>query len=818
MNVLRSFWKEVPTCDSYKKEFLLVPCPDERLERQAHLLYFNSADLPECGKHHPGGERVAHMIEISHAAHSCFYEAAFHPQIAKNSVTMSVAQCNAIGLTSPYDKKIMVVFVCSRRSTLPSALEVDISLSLLKDHSGKQINLNRKLLQEKFIKNMQGKLLSVGHLWSVDYTVFGPYAQIKLTGAIQAIRAEDAKSSFEVAKSNVLLKQINFHIPREQENQLRFEESKEKKEEVKVIKPLISCPDSDTDTDSENEVIWRQVNGPREELESVRKKQFEKFDMKALEKSVGGLTEQLREIVVNNFLPRIMPLTMRKAYGTKDSKGILLYGPPGTGKTLTARTIANMFETKNIQIIKGPELLNSFVGQSEANVRAIFRAAQQEWKEKKEESELHVFIFDEIDSLCGKKGSHPGGTGVHDSVLNQLLTIIDGPDALPNILVIGMTNRKDLIDEALLRSGRLDTHIEVGLPDEQGRLAILEIHTKLKRENNLLDSDVNLQAWAAKTENYTGSDLEQLVARAERITHTRNCQSTENGEFIIKVQAEENWAKLTYADFETAFGQIHPAFGMPIDKITLYLTPIIRYNARIHQILDECSAAMSLPAGRARCKLPHSILLVGKTGVGKTALATHMAVQSKIPFLTLLEAGDFAGKSEKERITQLEAVYARALQSKKSVIILDDLEGVLSKSYHMQYFNDTKVKLQQLLTRPLPAEKQLVIIATACDNVFLNKIQLSQKFSFSYEVPAITAKSELEKVSKELKIDDLMAQELLSLLEEKNEPLSDDPDNEGLLNEILPQRRPTERLITIREILQKIDRAESQKGCIRSPV
>jgi vesicle-fusing ATPase len=134
------------------------------------------------------------------------------------------------------------------------------------------------------------------------------------------------------------------------------------------------------------------------------------------------------------------------------SSGLLLYGPPGTGKTLIARQIGKTLNAREPKIVNGPELLNKFVGQSEENTRKIFADAEKEYKEKGDASGLHIIIFDELDAVCKQRGSgSSGGTGVGDNIVNQLLTKLDGVDQLNNILLIGMTNRKDLIDEALLR-------------------------------------------------------------------------------------------------------------------------------------------------------------------------------------------------------------------------------------------------------------------------------------------------------------------------------------------------------------------------------
>merc|ERR1739846_225836 len=120
---------------------------------------------------------------------------------------------------------------------------------------------------------------------------------------------------------------------------------------------------------------------------------------------------------------------------------------------------------------------------------------------------LHIIIMDEMDAICKARGSVRDGTGVTDSIVNQLLSKIDGVDALNNILLIGMTNRKDLIDEALLRPGRLEVHVEISLPDEQGRQQILNIHTKGMQKAGYLDASVSLPALAAQTKNFSGAEI-----------------------------------------------------------------------------------------------------------------------------------------------------------------------------------------------------------------------------------------------------------------------------------------------------------------------
>jgi vesicle-fusing ATPase len=166
-------------------------------------------------------------------------------------------------------------------------------------------------------------------------------------------------------------------------------------------------------------------------------------------------------------------------------------------------------------VVNGPEVLSKYQGESEENIRKLFKEAEDDMKTKGDQSPLHIIIFDEIDAICRQRGSVQSGTGVQETIVNQLLSKIDGVDSLNNILIIGMTNRKDMIDEAMLRPGRLEIHLEIGLPDEPGRLQIFEIHTKDMRSNGLMADDVDLKNLAALTKNYTGAEIEAVCRGAK---------------------------------------------------------------------------------------------------------------------------------------------------------------------------------------------------------------------------------------------------------------------------------------------------------------
>jgi transitional endoplasmic reticulum ATPase len=215
---------------------------------------------------------------------------------------------------------------------------------------------------------------------------------------------------------------------------------------------------------------------------------------------VGGLDdlkEELKEAVE-------WPIKYKDAYDYVDvesPKGILLHGPPGTGKTLIAKALAKMTDSNFISI-KGPELLSKWVGESEKGVREIFRKARQ--------AAPCIIFLDEVDALVPKRGSGGSDSHVTENVDSQILTEIDGLEELNNVLIIGATNRLDIVDEALLRPGRFDRIIKVPNPDEKGRQHIFEIHTKSKP----LDNDVKISEIVKLTDGFSGAEVAAVANRA----------------------------------------------------------------------------------------------------------------------------------------------------------------------------------------------------------------------------------------------------------------------------------------------------------------
>jgi len=246
--------------------------------------------------------------------------------------------------------------------------------------------------------------------------------------------------------------------------------------------------------------------------------------------NVGGLDEA-KKILEENLIAAINEPEKFLKMGIKPPKGALLYGPPGCGKTMLARAVSTE-SGGNMILVRGPEILSKWVGESEKALREIFRKAKT--------SSPCVIIFDELDSLARLKSGEEGGVG--ETILSQLLTEMEEGSS-SRVVVIGITNRPDMIDNAMLRSGRLDLRIFVPPPDEKGRLSIIEVLT----ENMPLSSDVNLKEIAVATQNYSGADLTALCREAA----------------IEAMQSSSN--KITSKNFALGMKRVKPSISKEVE-------------------------------------------------------------------------------------------------------------------------------------------------------------------------------------------------------------------------------------------------------------
>jgi len=291
-------------------------------------------------------------------------------------------------------------------------------------------------------------------------------------------------------------------------------------------------PEIDLDEDKISSEILQKIeitsDDFREALKEVRPSALREVQVQIPDVSwddVGGLDElkdELREAVE-------WPIKHKEAYdyvNVETPKGVLLHGPPGTGKTLIAKALAKMTESNFISI-KGPELLSKWVGESEKGVREIFRKARQ--------VAPCIIFLDEVDALVPRRGSGNSDSHVTENIVSQILTEIDGLEELHNVLIIGATNRLDIVDEALLRPGRFDRIIEVGNPDSKGRKHIFEIHTKKKP----LESNVDIKKLVEVTDGFSGAEIAAITNRAALVALKRYVSGKSQNIKEIKITQQD---------------------------------------------------------------------------------------------------------------------------------------------------------------------------------------------------------------------------------------------------------------------------------------
>ncbi|AYV75575.1 MAG: putative vesicle-fusion ATPase [Terrestrivirus sp.] len=447
-----------------------------------------------------------------------------------------------------------------------------------------------------------------------------------------------------------------------------------------------------------------------------------KEDLNLQELGIGGLDDQFAEMFRRAFASRALPKKVIEGLGTKHVKGILLYGPPGTGKTLIARQIGKILNCREPKIVQGPSLLNKYVGQSEENVRELFADSI------KYPDELHLIIVDELDALCKQRGSNSSSTGVGDNIVNQFLTMMDGPKPLPNVLTIGMTNRRDLIDEAMLRPGRLEVQIHIGLPDTKGRIAILEIHTKTMKQNNYLDGGADIKNIAEKTVNYTGAEIEGLVKNATSFAISR----VVNADNVKETIKNDKLRPIVYqTDFEKALDGIKPMFGNISDEINQYTkSPFIMWSDELAGIYtDIIKYINNLKFGNVL-----SVVVQGSSNIGKTKLLAKIAKESGIPCIKMITADKLLRVGDKSNYIISE--FDKCCSASESILILDNIERILEwNSYGGRYDNKITQTLMTLIRKQMNENNKLIIMMTALNADVLTNLEIDGLIDYTYELP-----------------------------------------------------------------------------------
>ncbi|MBY3321196.1 CDC48 family AAA ATPase [Rhizobium laguerreae] len=376
---------------------------------------------------------------------------------------------------------------------------------------------------------------------------------------------------------------------------------------------------------------------------------------------IGGLgssVEQVREMVE---LPLRHPELFQRL-GIDPPKGVLLYGPPGTGKTLLARAVANETEA-NFFHIAGPEIMGSKYGESEERLRQVFQEASQ--------NAPSIIFIDEIDSIAPKREQVTGE--VERRIVAQLLTLMDGLEPRQNIVVIGATNRRDAIDEALRRPGRFDREIVIGVPDQNGRREVLAIHTR----GMPLTEDADLDEIARTTYGFVGADLGALVREAAMDALRRVLPDINLKEGIPPEVLEK--LIVSHDDFMSAMKRIQPS--------ALREIMIQAPNVRWEDVGGLDDAQMKLREGvelplrapqsfkRMGIRPAKGFLLFGPPGTGKTLLAKAVAREAEANFVAT-KSSDLLSKWYGESEQQVSRLFERARQVAPTVIFIDEIDSL----------------------------------------------------------------------------------------------------------------------------------------------
>jgi vesicle-fusing ATPase len=457
------------------------------------------------------------------------------------------------------------------------------------------------------------------------------------------------------------------------------------------------------------------------------------FDFEKL--GIGGLNAEFNEIFRRAFASRIWPAHIIQQMGINHVRGMLLFGPPGCGKTLIARQIGKVLNAREPKIVNGPEILNKFVGGSEEKIRELFAEAEKEQKEMGDQSMLHIIILDEMDAICKSRGSVRDGTGVSDSVVNQLLSKIDGVDSLNNILLIGMTNRKDMIDDALLRPGRLEVHVEIGLPDAKGRIQVLNIHTKNMRESKprRITQEVidRIEELAEKTKNFSGAELEGLVKAASSYALTR-CVDVKD----LSKPPDEDKLMLQFADFVRALGDVEPKFGAKSNELkAIYRNGFVTYGESFDMLMSTMQRLVDQVRVSEKTPLM-SVMLSGQPFSGKSAVAAKVAVESGFPFVRMISADEMIGYTELSKCQTIHKAFLDSYKSPLSLIFIDDIERIIDYVHIGPRFSNLVLQTLLVLLKKIPPDdgRRLFVIGTTSIPHLLEDLGLMQAFSLVQNV------------------------------------------------------------------------------------
>lgn len=378
---------------------------------------------------------------------------------------------------------------------------------------------------------------------------------------------------------------------------------------------------------------------------------------------IGGLDDTIRRVREMVELPMRYPELFVRL-GVEPPKGVLLYGPPGTGKTLLAKAVASETDSHFIHV-SGPEIMSKFYGESEQKIREIFDDA-------KAKAPSIIFI-DEIDSIAPKRDDKNSGE-VERRIVSQMLALMDGLESRGEIIVIGATNRPNAIDPALRRPGRFDREIEISVPNQEGRLAILEIHTR----SMPLAEDVSLKDLSSRTYGFVGADLSSLTKEAAMRSIRRVLPKINWGEEIPSEIINE--ITVLTKDFDIALTEVKPSalreviIEVPrvswddvggLDEIKQELKEIIEWPSNYPGLFSYMDA-----------EIPRGILLIGPPGTGKTLLVRAIANETSRNFIYVKGSeihSKWIGESEKT----IQETFRKARISAPCIIFFDEIDAIV---------------------------------------------------------------------------------------------------------------------------------------------
>ncbi len=423
---------------------------------------------------------------------------------------------------------------------------------------------------------------------------------------------------------------------------------------------------------------------------------------------IGGLSDAIQRIREMVELPMRHP-ELFKRLGIDPPRGLILHGPPGTGKTLLAKAVANESEANFIHI-NGPEIMSKFYGESEQKLRKIFEDA--------EENAPSIIFIDELDAIAPKREEVQGE--VERRVVAQLLATMDGLKSRGQVIVIGATNRLNSLDPALRRPGRFDREIEIGVPDEAGRLEILHIHTRGMPLTTEGEERVDLQSIAKDTHGFVGADLQALCREAAMKALRRYLPDIlsnviDTAEEIPQEVLEK--LEVTASDFREAQKEVLPSAirEVFIEIPNVHWDDIGGLEAAKEELREVVEWPLNRPEVFKRMGItpPKGVLIYGPPGCGKTLLARAVATESKANFIAVKGPeimSKWVGESEKA----VREVFRKARTAAPCIVFFDEIDAIApSRGRISDSTQVTERVISQLLTEMdgLDAMKDVVVLA-----------------------------------------------------------------------------------------------------------